>query len=201
VRQALLLAAVCLAAWAGCKDDAPSTGGAPAVLNFGPGIGSQWTYRYSYTQGPHPPLPGLLEERSGRRLWELQSRMIYFDSVTSTIAVSALDTVRQREYSGGLLIRDTSFIQSANTLFSVVVTADSIRTTVLSTMRIPDAVPPSLSRALPAAGDTVKVNGTRYDYAFAWYVQNVGLVRYAAGHTSPQSSLAEELVLSSFSLR
>jgi hypothetical protein len=201
VRRALFLAAFCAVAWAGCKDDAPSTGGTPAVLNFGPGIGSQWTYRYSYTQGPHPPLPGLLEERSGRRLWELQTRMIYFDSVRSMIAVEALDTVRQREYSGGILIRDTSFVQISNAQFFVVVTADSIRTTLLSAMRITNAVPASISRALPATGDTVKVNGTGYDYAFAWYVQNVGLVRYAAGKSSPQSALAEELALFSFSMR
>ena len=201
MRAALLLAALCACAWTGCKDDAPTGAGGPAVLNFGAGIGSTWTYRYAYAQGPASPLPGLLEERTGRRLWELQARTIYFDSVTSMIAVQAVDTVRLRRYAGGALAGDTSFVQTSNLQFSVVVTADSIRTTLLSTMRITDAVPAAVSRALPVTGDTVKVNGTGYDYALAWYVQNVGLVRYAAGRATAQSALAEELTLTSFSLR
>lgn len=187
----------------GCKDDAPaSTEGTELTkLNFGVGIGSQWTYRYTYTLGPHPPLPGVLENRTGRRVWELQTRTVFLDSIISMVAVQAIDTVRQLEYAGGAVVHDTTFVQTSTARFTVGVYSDSIKTSWMLTMRITNAVPGTITRTLPATGDTLKIDGTGYDYSTSWYVQGIGLVKYAAGHTSPQSGFAETLDLISVSLR
>jgi hypothetical protein len=187
----------------GCKDDAPASADGTGLtkLNFGVGIGSQWTYRYTYTLGPHPPLPGISENRTGRRVWELQTRTIYLDSITSMVAVQGIDTVRQREYAGGAVVHDTTFVQTSTAQFTVGVYSDSIKTTWMMTMRITNAVPGTITRTLPATGDTLKIDGTGYDYSTSWYVQGIGLVKYAAGHTSPQSGFAESLDLISASLR
>lgn len=188
---------------AGCKDDSPASSGGTGLnkLFFTGGIGSQWTYRYASTAGPQIPLPGVLEDRKGRRVWELQTRSIFLDSITSLVAVQGIDTVRRREYAGGALVRDTTFVETSAAHFAVVVYSDSIKTTWMSTMKITDAVPGTITRTLPVTGDTLKINGTGYDESAAWYVQGIGLVKYAAGRTSSQSVLAEGLDLISYSLR
>ena len=180
----------------GPPDDQPNE-----KLAFLTGIGSQWTYRYTYSNGIHPPNPGVLDNISGSRAWQVQSVATLHDSTICVVVVSGVDTVRQREYSGGRIIHDTSFVKVVASQFVTVIRGDSIFTNWMSTVVFSQSIPSGIVRSIQAAGDTVRIVGTGFDTSSAWYVQGVGLVRYQASHTSPMAGFAEELVLVSNALK
>ncbi len=181
---------------AGCSEESPSSIDAGLLKRtFPSSIGTRWTYTYSSHAGPHDAFGGTMYDKSGKRSWVITASVLAHDSIICTIEATPQDTAREREYSYGVLIRDTTYYPGTPSQFTMVVTPDSIMTTWMATIGYSGPIPSTLCRGSQSALDTLAIVGYP---ASEWYVWGVGLVKYSAAHSNQTTQWNEQLTLSSF---
>jgi hypothetical protein len=198
-KGALAVALIAAFSSTGCdnQSSAPQEGsGVTPKLAFPVNAGTTWIYTYVSHNGPLVAWGGTMADIRGKRTWVILSSVSSHDSVICTLQSTPRDTGRWMEYSNGVLIRDSTYIYPPDpSLFTMVVTPDSIRTTWMKTIGYSGPLATTFYRSYPP-GDTLRSD---IYPTTAVYVENVGLLRYAYDHATQTSYAYEHLDLVSFS--
>lgn len=171
------------------------------MFSFPSTVGSHWTYNYKYRF--EYKLLGEVEERSGKRNWEIISVSSSGNSLTCTIRSTSQDTVHYTQFYPpdiGFIRRDTTYTVHRVSSFPIFITSDTIAVSwhhTMETVRFDSLALTQFLRRVPALKDTVELHR---DLKSAFYLSGIGLVKYSGGILA-HHKFSEELVLVDSSIK
>jgi hypothetical protein len=170
-------------------------------FSFPANPGTQWTYNYKYQY--KYVMTGEVEDRTGKRFWQIISVSSTANATSCVIQCTTQDTI----HLWGLFphpilgtLRDTTYTVHSISSFPVVISSDTIVASWQGTVGIVGADSLALvrfSRPMTNLSDTLKL---QQDGKSAFYLSGTGLVKYSAYIVAHHFYL-EELTLISASIK